>query len=99
MKLDHLQGAAIEAVTLPPSERIAFIQTDRWIGYSAAKAALSEVQDLIDHPRNLRMPCRAIVGDPNNGKTMLLQECKKRYPVKISETDDSHVPVLVFETP
>lgn len=99
MSFEHLKGSAREAVLLSPQERIAFIKKDRWIGYSAASAVLAEVRDLANHPRNLRMPCRLLVGDPDNGKTMLLQECMKRHPLSVSEADETHVPVLVFETP
>lgn len=99
MSLDHLRGAAREAALLTPQERIKFILKDRWIGYVAAKHILSEVQDLVNHPRNLRMPCRLVVGDPDNGKTMLLQECMKRHPETVSEADETRLPVLVFETP
>lgn len=99
MSFEHLKGAAREAMTLSPQERIEFIRKDRWIGYEAARAILSEVQDLVNHPRNLRMPCRLVVGDPDNGKTMLLQECMKRHPQAVSEADETRLPVLVFETP
>lgn len=100
MSLDHLRGVAREAVLWTPEDRIDFINAERWIGYGAAKQVLTEVQDLIDFPRNLRMPCRAVVGDPNNGKTMLLKECTKRYPCKEETVDgECHLPILVFETP
>jgi hypothetical protein len=99
MSFDHLKPAAADAVLLTPEERIDFINQDRWIGYSAAKAVLDEVADLIRHPRNLRMPCRTIIGDPDNGKSMLLKECVERYPRVDGTSDDSHLPVLVFETP
>jgi hypothetical protein len=99
MSFDHLLRGAVEMVTRTPSERIEFIQQDRWIGYSAAKAVLNEMEDLINHPRNLRMPCRAIVGDPDNGKTMLLQQCIKRHPSVEKESDEAFVAALKFETP
>ena len=99
MSLEHLKGSVREAALLTPQERIEFIRKDRWIGYAAAKDILSKVQDLVNHPRNLRMPCRLIVGDPDNGKTMLLQECMRRHPKAVSESDETRLPVLVFETP
>jgi hypothetical protein len=98
MTLDHLKGSAREAVLWTPTDRIDFINTERWIGYGAATNFLAEMKDLIEHPRNLRMPCRALVGDPNNGKTMILRECIKRYPPE-EDDDECHLPVLVFETP
>ena len=99
MNFNHLRGLARNAVLWTPEDRIEFIRADRWIGYSSAKNILAEMKDLIDHPRNLRMPCRAIVGDPDNGKSMLLQECAKRHPVKEDGNDECYLAVLVFETP
>lgn len=99
MTFDHLRGAAKDVVLLTPEDRIDFILEDRWIGYSAAKNTLREFDDLIDHPRNLRMPCRALVGDPDNGKTMLLRRCIKLHPRRERDDEESHVAVLVFETP
>lgn len=99
MSLEHLKPAAADAVLWTPQERIDFIWQDRWIGYSAASAVLNEVADLIRHPKNLRMPCRAIVGDTDNGKSMLLVECMKRHPKIDSVTDESHLPILIFEMP
>ncbi|MGA9393740.1 MAG: TniB family NTP-binding protein [Azonexus sp.] len=99
MSFEHLLGAAKDAVLWTPEDRIEFINEDRWIGYSAATTILTEFSDLIDHPRNLRMPCRAIIGDPDNGKTMLLGQCIKRHPWRERDGEESHVAVLAFETP
>ncbi|BAO28288.1 TniB family NTP-binding protein [Sulfuritalea hydrogenivorans] len=99
MSFDHLLGVAKDAVLWTPEDRIDFINEDRWIGYSAAATILTEFDDLVEHPRNLRMPCRYVVGDPDNGKTMLLHQCIKRHPFREKEGDESHVAVLVFETP
>lgn len=99
MSLDHLKGAARDAVLLTPADRIEFIKTERWIGYSAATSILSELTDLVDHPRNLRMPCLAIIGDPDNGKTMLLRRCIVRHPSRERGDEESHVAVLLFEMP
>jgi hypothetical protein len=36
-------------------ERIAYVRTERWITYPRAAAILDQMQ-LLDHPRNSRMP-------------------------------------------
>lgn len=99
MSFDHLVPAAQNAVLLSKDDRIEFIQSDCWIGYSAANTILDELDDLINHPRNLRMPCRAIVGDPDNGKSSLLRRCAKRNPNREAPDGLSHVAVGIFETP
>lgn len=100
MSGEHLKLEAVrDALSLPTKDRIEFIRTDRWLGYRAATDILTELQDLIEHPRNLRMPCRAIIGDANNGKTMLLERCKHVNPPRADDEDDVFVPVLAFQTP
>ena len=66
-KYSHLHEHAIDKLHDMPEERIEYIQTDWWIGYDEAKGILKELDDLINHPRNLRMPCWALIGDSQNG--------------------------------
>jgi hypothetical protein len=99
MSFDHLRGGAKEAVLLTPEERINFILEDRWVGYDAAKQCLSEIGKLANHPRNIRMPCRAIIGDPENGKSTILSRCADLHPPVETDSGEYHVPVLYFQTP
>jgi Bacterial TniB protein len=52
-------------------ERIAYVRTERWITYPRAAAILDQMQLLLDHPRNSRMPSLLIVGESGIGKTQL----------------------------
>jgi len=55
-------------------ERIAYVRTERWITYPRAAAILDQMQRLLDHPRNSRMPSLLIIGEAGIGKTQLAIE-------------------------
>lgn len=99
MTIDHLSENARALLAYSPEERIEFIQEDIWIGYPAATAILREMDDLINHPRIGRMPCRTIISQPDNGKSSLIVRCIKRNPNRFTEDEQSHLAVLQFETP
>ena len=62
-------------------ERIAYVRTERWITYPRAAAILDQMQLLLDHPRNSRMPSLLIVGESGIGKTQLdLKFCRDHPP-------------------
>lgn len=95
----HLNEKVALRVLDLPEERIAFIQSDLWVGYDEAKAILQEFDDLIRYPRNLRMPCRVLVGELENGKTTLLRRCIKLHQPEYTADEQIILPVLYFETP
>ena len=67
----HLHPRIELELELPLPERIKAIRSARWIGYPAAKTVLDRMEELIEFPQSHRMPCLLLVGDSNNGKTML----------------------------
>ena len=72
--LSHLKTAAQSTAQLPNSERVARIRADRWIGYPRASAALEHLDTLLDWPKKQRMPNLLIVGQTNNGKSMIIEK-------------------------
>lgn len=82
---DHLCAEAREALELPKPERIAFCREDRWVGYTRAQQILRQCDDLLLHPRSLRMPCLLIVGRSNNGKSSIIEHFIKRHPFLTKE--------------
>ena len=95
----HLNEKVALRVHDLPEERITFILSDQWVGYDEAKAILKEFEGLITHPRNMRMPCRVLVGDSQNGKTTLLRRCIKLHQPVHTEDEQIIFPALYFETP
>lgn len=96
----HLNPAALEALSLSDEERIVKIRSERWIGYPRAKEVLAKLEDLLHYPRTHRMPNLLLVGDTNNGKTMLAQRFSSLHPAEDNPQGDGIIaPVMVVQAP
>lgn len=96
----HLNDSAIEALTLSDAERIHKIRSERWIGYPKAKQILTKLEDLLIYPRTHRMPNLLVVGDTNNGKTMLAQRFMSLHPANDNPDGEGIIaPVLLVQAP
>lgn len=96
----HLSVAAAEALSLTEAERIERIRSPRWIGYPRTKAILTKLEDLLTWPKSHRMPNILLVGDTNNGKTMLVQRFRAKHPAHDNPDGPGvRVPVLVIQAP
>jgi type II secretory pathway predicted ATPase ExeA len=81
-------------------ERIAYIRSPRWIGYPRAQETLDRLENLLTHPKSHRMPNLLIIGDTNNGKTMLVQRfCNRHKPEDNPDGEAAVVPVLYVQAP
>lgn len=96
----HIHPNFREVLSFPDENRLAFLDKPRWIGYERAQLALDSLQALMNKPRQPRMPNLLIVGDPNNGKTTLIQRfktlCGEGY---VNENAEPVKPVIVAEAP
>jgi len=98
--LSHLSKNAAHAVSLSMDERIAYIQSPRWIGYSRAKVVLDRLEDLMVYPKKHRMPNLLLVGDTNNGKSMIINRFASRHEAfDCPDSGTIHVPVILIECP
>lgn len=96
----HLSASAAEWLSLPKIERIEKIRSPRWIGYPRTKAIQSKLEDLLVWPKSHRMPNLLLVGDTNNGKTMLIQRFRSQHPAHDNPQGQGvRVPVLVIQAP
>lgn len=96
----HLSASAAEALALTDAERIERIRSPRWIGYPRTKAILAKLEDLLTWPKSHRMPNMLLVGDTNNGKTMLVQRFRAKHPAYDNPQGSGvRVPVLVIQAP
>ncbi|WP_223669839.1 TniB family NTP-binding protein [Kangiella shandongensis] len=85
---------------LGAEERIHHIQSGRWIGYERAKNLIAYFNELLNHPKVSRMPNALLVGDTNNGKTMVLDTFVKQHPAREGDDGESvYAPVLAIEAP
>ncbi|MDA8258525.1 MAG: TniB family NTP-binding protein [Betaproteobacteria bacterium] len=96
----HLTEKAAAYLDRPDTERIAYIQSPHWIGYPKALEVLDRLEGLLAHPKSHRMPNLLIVGDTNNGKTMLVQRfCNRHKPQDNPDGEAAIVPVLYMQAP
>jgi DNA transposition AAA+ family ATPase len=81
-QFEHLTASTAELLNLSNDLRIREVQSERWVHYPRAKAALVAMGRLAAHPRTTRMPSLAIYGDSGMGKTMLMRKfCEDHPPI------------------
>jgi type II secretory pathway predicted ATPase ExeA len=98
--LEHLNDAAKALLELPDEERILKIRSERWIGYPRAKSILARLEELAAYPRTHRMPNLLLVGDTNNGKTMLARRFVQAHPAQDNPAGDNVLaPVILVQAP
>lgn len=98
--LEHLNPQAREALSLPDDKRIERMKVSRWIGYPRAKQIIDQLEELLAHPKKHRMPCLLIVGETNNGKTMIVNRFLNLHPAfDNTDGEGAVVPVLLIQSP
>ncbi|MET2530381.1 TniB family NTP-binding protein [Ralstonia pseudosolanacearum] len=99
-ELAHLSETAASKLTLSSRDRIQHIKKARWIGYGRAREILGKLEDLLVHPPQARMPNMLIVGETNNGKTMLVSKFREKHPAEENRDGDAiSIPVLYIQAP
>lgn len=80
--------------------RLQSIQKPFWIGYPNVQAIIQKMEDIFSHPKMHRMPNLAIIGETNNGKTMLLKTFYRRHaPDEKAYLTHPTLPILMLQTP
>lgn len=96
----HLSENAASKLELSDAARILHIKKARWIGYGRAREVLAKLEDLLVHPPQPRMPNMLIVGETNNGKTMLVTKFREKHPAEENPSGESvNIPVLYIQAP
>lgn len=98
LDLSHLTPSAQRLIQLPSHERIMHIRAERWIGYPKAIAAVNRLEELYQCPAKQRMPNLLIIGQTNNGKSMIIEKFQRKHP-PLSSADQEHIPVLCVQMP
>jgi Bacterial TniB protein len=97
---EHLNKLAQGYLLLSDEERIERIRSNRWIGYTKAKQTLEKLEDLFTHPKVHRMPNLLLVGDTNNGKTMIINRFYNQHPASENEDGWSNdLPIMMIQCP
>ena len=98
--VSHLNESTAKLLQLAKADRIERIRAPRWIGYPRAQEILGKLEDMLVYPQTHRMPNMLIVGETNNGKTMLVNRFKKKHPATDNPGGDGvRVPVLLIQAP
>lgn len=96
----HLSDTAAAKLSLSDHDRIQHIKKPRWIGYGRAKDILGKLEDLLIHPRQERMPNMLLIGETNNGKTMLISKFRELHPAEENPHSEAmNIPVLYIQAP
>lgn len=94
----HLHESVRETASGTDEERIRLINDYRWIKYPAAEKILNRLEELLVHPKISRMPNMLIVGESNNGKTVLVERFLKLHRPVVNE-DNVSAPVIYMQAP
>jgi len=86
--MNRLHPDIEELLNCSDTERIKKVEDSKWIGYPRAKKILDKLEDLLIHPKTLRMPNLLLVGDTNNGKTILVNRFNKIHEPRITADDE-----------
>lgn len=98
--IDHLTEIAKSYLKLSKSERIEYICSPRWIGYTKSQDVITKLTDLQSYPARHRMPNMLIVGDSNSGKTAIAERFVAMNPGYEKEDGEGIViPVLYIQAP
>lgn len=98
----HLHPATRPLADEDAQSRIRRIRTDRWIAYSRAQTSLAALEDLLGFPKRTRMPNLLLVGQTNNGKTMIVEKFRRSHPpleASAAPGGIAHIPVLKVQMP
>lgn len=98
--MDHLIEALHSVALSDAPTRVNFIQSNRWIKYPAAERILERLEELLVHPKITRMPNLLLVGETNNGKSVLLNRfCQLHKPYTTHGDEKLVRPVVTVEAP
>jgi type II secretory pathway predicted ATPase ExeA len=98
-QIDHLIPAAAAELDLPREERISRLRRPAWIGYTRAQTILEKMENLLRHPGTHRMPNLLLVGETNNGKTMLIRRFAQVNPAQPVEFGTRREVLLIQAPP
>ncbi|MHB8357473.1 MAG: TniB family NTP-binding protein [Vulcanimicrobiaceae bacterium] len=80
--------------------RVEKIRRGRWIDYTLARSVVGKLEDLMTTPKIHRMPNLLIVGETNNGKSMIINRFASAHKPKVHLAGPtSSFPVLVIQAP
>lgn len=96
----HLSKETAKKMCLSNDDRILHIKKPRWIGYNKSQDILKKLNDLLYYPKQARMPNMLLIGDTNNGKTVLVNKFREQHPpLENLDGESITLPVLYIQAP
>ena len=97
---DHINPEFRNVLEQSDIKRMMFAEDSRWIEYPKAETILRRLDWLMQIPKRTRMPCMLLIGEPNNGKTTLVEKFYERNGKGyINDKGDPVKPVILAESP
>jgi hypothetical protein len=85
---------------LTMDSRLQAIKRPFWIGYPRVQTIIQQMEEIFNHPKMHRMPNLAVIGETNNGKTMLLRTFYRRHaPTEEAYLEHPTLPILMLQAP
>lgn len=98
--MEHLHADLHELVQEGAVKRIQRLAISPVIGYPLAKKAMDRLEDLLVHPPTHRMPNLLLVGNTNNGKTVIAHRFLQQHQAySLPDEDFVRVPVVMIQAP
>jgi hypothetical protein len=95
-----MHGIENSEATLSTESRLQALKRPFWIGYPRVLSILQQMEEIFNHPKMHRMPNLAIIGETNNGKTMLLKTFYRRHaPTEEAYLEHPTLPILMIQAP
>lgn len=99
-ELTHLHPDFRANALLSDEKRIAWIRTERWVGFPKAAAIVQRLEALLAYPKRPRMPCLLVYGRSGMGKSMAIARFCNAHPPVFDKTEGSTaMPVVAFQMP
>ncbi|BDW91010.1 TniB family NTP-binding protein [Thalassospira tepidiphila] len=96
----HLHPEALRYLNADNDAKLHWIRSRKWLSYDIGNSALDEVEMILNHPPTHRIPSMLLVGQTNNGKTMILEEALQRHPPESDPTAEAdRIPLLFLTMP
>lgn len=96
----RLHPAAQAVVNSTNQERMAFLDEPFWLNYPAVIPILTRLERILERRPPGRPEGMSIIGDPNNGKTHLLEYFHRKHPTgRVEGNKPPIIPVVRIEAP
>ena len=99
MSLSHLHPKFHNIIGLTDEERINFLHEPRWIGYADATKIIDMMHGSMNRPAKSKKDNLLIIGEPNNGKTTIINRFVQLYGHKEITDGQPNIPVVSTEAP